>query len=59
MSGRRVLETHANKTARGTVEFLKDAITPLLEKDALRVVRADSGFLDQALMGFLEQRGLS
>jgi hypothetical protein len=45
-------------TARGVVEFLKEALALLPEKHALRVVRADSGFFDQQLLGFLEQRGL-
>jgi hypothetical protein len=40
------------------VEFLKQALAPLPEKHALRVVRADSGFFDQQLLGFFEQRGL-
>ncbi len=35
------------------------ATTLLPEKHALRVVRADAGFFDQQLLGFLEQRGLS
>jgi hypothetical protein len=46
-------------TARGVVEFLKEALALLPEKQALRVVRADAGFFDQQLLGFLEQRGLS
>lgn len=46
-------------TARGVVEFLKEALALLPEKHSLRVVRADSGFFDQLLLGFLEQRGLS
>ncbi|MGB8456790.1 MAG: IS1380 family transposase [Candidatus Acidiferrum sp.] len=46
-------------TARGVVEFLKEALALLPEKHALRVVRADAGFFDQQLLGFLEQRGLS
>jgi Transposase DDE domain group 1 len=46
-------------TARGVVEFLKEALAWLPEKHALRVVRADAGFFDQQLLGFLEQRGLS
>ncbi len=46
-------------TARGVVEFLKEAVALLPEKHALRVVRADAGFFDQQLLGFLEQRGLS
>ena len=45
-------------TARGVVEFLKEALALLPEKHALRVVRADAGFFDQQLLGFLEQRGL-
>jgi hypothetical protein len=41
------------------VYFLKEALALLPEKHALRVVRADAGFFDQHLLGFLEQRGLS
>jgi len=41
------------------VEFLKEALALLPEKHAIRVVRADAGFFDQQLLGFLEQRGLS
>jgi len=46
-------------TARGVVEFLKEALALLGGKHALRIVRADAGFFDQELLGFLEQRGLS
>jgi DNA-directed RNA polymerase subunit N (RpoN/RPB10) len=46
-------------SARGAVEFLKEALALLPEPHAIRVVRADSGFFDQQLLGFLEQRGLS
>jgi len=46
-------------SARGVVEFLKEALALLPETHALRVVRADAGFFDQPLLGFLEQRGLS
>ena len=46
-------------SARGAVEFLKEALALLPEKHTIRVVRADSGFFDQQLLGFLEQRGLS
>jgi hypothetical protein len=46
-------------TARGAVEFLKEALALLPGKHVLRVVRADAGFFDQQLLGFLEQRGLS
>jgi hypothetical protein len=46
-------------SSRGVVEFLQEALALLPEKHALRVVRADAGFFDQQLLGFLEQRGLS
>ena len=46
-------------TARGVVEFLKEALALLPRKHAIRVVRADAGFFDQQLLGFLEQRELS
>ena len=46
-------------TARGVVEFFKEALALLPEKHAIRVVRADVGFFDQQLLGFLDQRGLS
>jgi hypothetical protein len=46
-------------SARGAVEFLKEALALLPEQHAIRVVRADSGFFDRQLLGFLEQRGLS
>jgi hypothetical protein len=45
-------------TARGVVEFLKEALALLPERHVVRVLRADSGFFDQQLLGFLEQRGL-
>ena len=45
-------------TSRGVVEFLKEALALLPPKHTLRVVRADAGFFDQQLLGFLEQRGL-
>jgi hypothetical protein len=46
-------------TSRGVVEFLKEALALLPAPHALRIVRADAGFFDQELLGFLEQRGLS
>ena len=46
-------------TARGVVEFLKEALALLPEQHAIRVLRADAGFFDQQLLGFLEQRGLA
>jgi len=45
-------------TARGVVEFLKEALALLPKKTTIRVVRADAGFFDQQLLGFLEQRGV-
>jgi hypothetical protein len=45
-------------TARGAVEFLKEALALLPERHVVRVLRADSGFFDQQLLGFLEQRDL-
>jgi Transposase DDE domain group 1 len=45
-------------TSRGVVEFLKEALALLPEKHRLRVVRADAGFFDQQLLGFLEERSL-
>ena len=45
-------------SARGVVEFLKEALALLGERARIRLVRADSGFFDQALLTFLEQRQL-
>jgi len=45
--------------ARGVVPFLQEALALLPEGMRLRTVRADSGFFDQALLEFLEQRQLS
>jgi len=45
-------------SARGVVEFLKESLALLPKKHAIRVVRADSGFFDQQLLGFLEDREL-
>jgi len=45
--------------ARGIVPFLQEALALLPAGTWLRTVRADSGFFDQALLEFLEQRGLS
>lgn len=53
------LRSGNGSSARGVVEFLKQALARLPEKHALRVVRAAAGFFDQQLLGFLEQRGLS
>jgi hypothetical protein len=44
-----------NTTAgRGVVEFLKEALAKLEGLEWVRVVRADSGFFDQALFQYLE-----
>jgi len=48
-----------NTTAgRGVVEFLKETLAQLPATWRIRTLRADSGFFDQNLLGFLEQRGL-
>lgn len=44
---------------RGVVEFLKEALAWLGAGHRIRVVRADSGFFDDELLSFLEERGLS
>jgi len=46
------------RSSRGVVEFLKEAWARLGARQRLRVVRADSGFFDQELLRFLEERGL-
>lgn len=43
---------------RGVIAFLAEALALLPEGWRIRCVRADSGFFDQALLGFLEERGL-
>jgi len=45
-------------TARGVVEFLKEALAQLNGAQQIRVVRADSGFFDAKLLEFLEAREL-
>lgn len=45
-------------TARGVVEFLKEALAQLAESQRIRVVRGDSGFFDDQLLEFLEEREL-
>jgi len=44
--------------ARGVVGFLQEALALLPEGLWIRSVRADSGFFEEALLGFLEERGL-
>ncbi len=45
-------------TARGVVEFLKEALAQLAESQRIRVVRGDSGFYEDKLLEFLEEREL-
>jgi hypothetical protein len=44
--------------ARGVVEFLKEALALWAQRQTIRVVRADSGFFDDELLSFLEERRL-
>lgn len=44
---------------RGAVEFLKEALAKLESLAWIRVVRADAGFFDQALLQYLEEQELS
>ncbi|MBV8828094.1 MAG: IS1380 family transposase [Acidobacteriaceae bacterium] len=44
--------------ARGVVEFLKEALALWKQRQTIRVVRADSGFFDDELLSFLEERRL-
>ncbi|MGH9353090.1 MAG: transposase, partial [Terriglobia bacterium] len=46
-------------SGRGAVEFLKEALAKLENRGWIRVVRADSGFFDQELLGYLEEQKLS
>src|ERR1051326_4991555 len=45
-------------TSRGAVEFLEEALALWLQRQKIRLVRADSGFFDDKLLTFLEQRCL-
>jgi len=45
-------------SSRGVVEFLKEALALLGKNHTVRVVRADSGFFDDKLLSFLEERQL-
>jgi hypothetical protein len=45
-------------SARGVVEFLKEALALWSQRQKIRLVRADSGFFDDKLLGFLEERRL-
>jgi hypothetical protein len=44
--------------AQGVVAFLQEALALLPEGWGLRLVRADAGFFEEALLGFLAARGL-
>ena len=44
--------------ARGVVEFLEEALALWQQRQKIRVVRADSGFFDDKLLSFLQQRSL-
>jgi hypothetical protein len=43
-------------TSRGVEEFLKEALALLRQRVKIRLLRADSGFFDDKLLSFLEQR---
>lgn len=45
-------------SARGAVEFLKEALALWSQRQKIRLVRADSGFFDDRLLSFLEERCL-
>jgi len=45
-------------SARGVVDFLKEALAIKPEAIRIRCVRADSGFFDEALLSYLESVGL-
>lgn len=44
--------------ASGALAFLREALALVPTTMPIRCVRADSGFFEQALLGFLEERGL-
>ena len=44
--------------ARGAVEFLKEALALWEQRQKIRLVRADSGFFEDNLLSFLEERCL-
>jgi len=44
--------------ARGVVEFLQEALALWGQRQRIRLVRADSGFFEDKLLSFLEQRSL-
>jgi hypothetical protein len=52
------LRSGNTRASRGVVAFLQEALSLLPAGTWIRTVRADSGFFDQALLEFLEERGL-
>src|SRR6202171_423954 len=46
-------------TSRGVEEFLKEALALWGQREKIRLLRADSGFFDDKLLNFLEQRLLT
>lgn len=46
-------------TSQGVVNFLREALAKLPSHLKITAVRADSGFFDQKLLGFLEEQTLS
>jgi hypothetical protein len=46
------------RTARGVEEFLKEALAPWGQRQKIRLPSADSGFFEDHLLSFLEQRRL-
>lgn len=52
------LRSGNTSAARGAVAFLAEALALLPARLTIRCVRADSGFFEEALLAFLEQRAL-
>ena len=51
------LRSGNTRSDSGVVEFLKEALAKLAHGEAIRVVRADSGFFAQELLQYLEDQG--
>ena len=49
---------HGPATSRGVVAFLEETLVGG-QRQKIRLVRADSGFFDDALLRFLQQRSLA
>jgi hypothetical protein len=52
------LRSGNRRIARGVEEFLKEALAPWGQRQKIRLRRADSGFFEDQLLSFLEQRRL-